>query len=113
MILPFPRRAFIRSITVIAALSFVHSAIERHTLAQTSRNAASGIPRFEVDPSWQWPPKLPNNWGVGIVSFVAVDRHDHVWALHRYRQVPAGQPAAPPVLEFDASGKFLQGWGGF
>jgi DNA-binding beta-propeller fold protein YncE len=113
MTLPFPRPAFIHSIAVMAALSVGHHAFERHILAQTSGKTASGIPRFEVDPSWQWPPKLPNNWGVGIVSFVAVDRHDHVWALHRYRQVPAGQPAAPPVLEFDASGKFVQGWGGF
>ena len=33
-------------------------------------------PRFQVDP-W-WPKPLPNNWIVGQVSGVAVDRHDHI-----------------------------------
>ena len=37
MTLPFPRRAFIHSIAVIAALSFVHNAIERHILGVTAR----------------------------------------------------------------------------
>src|SRR5262245_16420562 len=83
--------------------------------SQTSNNAPPArLPRFEVGRSWQWPPKLPNNWAVGIVTWVAVDRHDHVWVLHRPRQVPVENKdrAAPPVLEFDAAGKFVQAWGG-
>jgi hypothetical protein len=82
--------------------------------AQRSGGAAPGIPAFEVDPSWQWPPKLPNNWVVGIVSFVAVDRNDNLWVLHRPRQVPVEQKerAAPAVLQFDAAGTFVQAWGG-
>jgi DNA-binding beta-propeller fold protein YncE len=81
---------------------------------QTASDAQLRLPRFEVDPSWQWPPTLPNNWVVGVVTWVAVDRHDHVWVLHRPRQVPAETKdrAAPPVLEFDAAGKFVQAWGG-
>jgi DNA-binding beta-propeller fold protein YncE len=69
------------------------------------------VPLFEVDPSW---PKLPNNWVMGLVSSVAVDSRDHVWILHRPRVVPAEKrkDAAPPVLEFDANGKFVQAWGG-
>jgi DNA-binding beta-propeller fold protein YncE len=55
---------------------------------------------------------LPNNWVTGQGSAVAVDKHDHVWIFHRPRYVPADKRAAPPVLEFDASGKFVQGWGG-
>jgi sugar lactone lactonase YvrE len=80
--------------------------------SQTSNDLR--LPRFEVDLSWQWPPKLPNNWVVGVVTWVAVDRHDHVWVLHRPRQVPVEnkERAAPPVLEFDAAGKFVQAWGG-
>ena len=80
----------------------------------TITGPAGGIPRFEVDSSWQWPPALPNGDVVGVVSYVAVDRHDHVWVLQRSRQVPAEQQhlAAPPVLEFDENGKFIQGWGG-
>jgi hypothetical protein len=69
------------------------------------------MPVFEVDPSW---PKLPNNWVMGTVSSVNVDRHDHVWILQRPRSVPDNlkAQAAPPVLEFDAAGKFLNAWGG-
>ena len=70
-----------------------------------------GLPKFQADPVW---PKLPNNWVLGEVSSVAVDRHDHVWVLHRPRSVPADQQgrAAAAVLEFDGAGKFVKSWGG-
>jgi DNA-binding beta-propeller fold protein YncE len=69
------------------------------------------VPKFEADPGW---PKLPNNWILGEVSSVAVDRRDHVWILHRPRSVPAEQQnrAAPAVLEFDAAGAFVKSFGG-
>ena len=69
------------------------------------------VPTFQVDPAW---PNLPNDWVMGHPSSVAVDRHDHVWVIHRPRTVPADRTAqaAPPVLEFDADGTFVQGWGG-
>ena len=78
-------------------------------LAQSS--PASRMPVFEVDPTW---PKLPNNWVTGVVSAVAVDRRDHIWVLHRPGTVQEAQKAqaAPPVLEFDPNGKFLNAWGG-
>ena len=70
-----------------------------------------GVPTFEVDPSW---PALPNDWVLGQVASVAVDGRDHVWVLHRPRTVEEEQQAnaAPPVLEFDAAGAFIQAWGG-
>lgn len=73
--------------------------------------AALAVPRFEVDPTF---PKLPNNWVMGDPSSIAVDRRDHVWILHRPRTVKAELKArvAPPVLEFDAQGVFVQAWGG-
>ena len=73
---------------------------------------ASGAPRFEVDPAW--PPQLPNNWVLGTSINVSVDRRDHVWIIHRFRLVPPELKgrAAPPVLEFDENGKFVQAWGG-
>ncbi len=75
--------------------------------------AAEKMPVFEVDPSW---PQLPNNWVVGNVSKVVVDSHDNVWFIQRPRnpqlKVPDGKTAAPPVIEFDANGKFVQAWGG-
>ncbi|MGD0909336.1 MAG: hypothetical protein ABSA96_17270 [Candidatus Acidiferrales bacterium] len=67
------------------------------------------FPTFEPDPVF---PKLPNGWVLGNVAKVVVDRHDNVWIIHRPRTVPAGKMPAPPVLEFDAAGKFLQAWGG-
>lgn len=80
--------------------------------SQSGRTGAAGtVPLFEVDPAW---PKLPNNWVMGLVSSVAVDQRDHVWILHRPRVVEADKrkSTAPAVLEFDAAGQFVQGWGG-
>src|SRR5438128_4351892 len=79
-------------------------------LAQTSK-PPTDIPVFEVDTAW---PKLPNDWVLGVVSAVTVDRHDHVWILHRPRSVQEAlkKRAAPPVLEFDANGRFVNAWGG-
>lgn len=78
--------------------------------AQDSGQAAS-VPTFRADAAW---PALPNNWVLGEVSSVAVDRRDHVFILHRPRTVPMEQQqrAAPPVIEMDAAGKFVRAWGG-
>jgi len=68
-------------------------------------------PIYEVDPGW---PRIPNDWVLGLTSGLAVDGQGHIWVLHRPRTVEpenAGR-AAPPVLEFDAAGNFVQGWGG-
>ena len=67
------------------------------------------IPRFEVDPAW---PRIPNGWVLGQVASAATDEQDHVWVLHRPRSVRPGQKTGPPVMEFDAAGNYLQGWGG-
>jgi hypothetical protein len=67
------------------------------------------VPVFEVDPMW---PKLPNNWVLGNVSKIVVDRHDNVWLIHRPRTVSADKTPAPPVVELDTNGKFVQAWGG-
>jgi DNA-binding beta-propeller fold protein YncE len=68
-------------------------------------------PEFTVDPSW---PAIPNNWVLGEVTSISVDSKDHIWVLHVPQSVPEAQRAnaAPPVLEFDASGKLLTSWGG-
>ena len=82
-------------------------------LVQTIASQAGGTtarqtPQFQVDPAW---PKLPGKWKLGLVSNVAVDAQDHIWVLQRPRTAPK-EMAAPPVLEFDAAGNFVQGWGG-
>lgn len=79
--------------------------------AQTPQRAAGGgVPVFEAA---AWPKPLPNNWVLGPVSGITVDAVDHVWIVHRPREVkqPAGVPA-PPVIEFDAEGNVVQAWGG-
>ena len=78
--------------------------------AATARPTATvSMPEYQPDRSF---PQLPNDWSLGNVSDVAVDRHDNVWILHRPRTVKAGRTSAPPVVEFDAAGRFLQAWGG-
>src|SRR4051794_19916718 len=73
--------------------------------------SAARVPTFRADPSW---PSIPNNWIFGEVSSIAVDSQDHVWVLQRPATVPEPQraSAAPPVLEFDSNGRFIQSWGG-
>ncbi|HME27667.1 MAG TPA: beta-propeller fold lactonase family protein [Acetobacteraceae bacterium] len=67
---------------------------------------AGAAPTLRADPAW--PLALPAGWVLGEVSGVAVDADDHVWVMHR---PPSGDPA-PPVIEFDAAGLVVQGWGG-
>jgi hypothetical protein len=71
-----------------------------------------GMPVFEVDTAW--PPPLPYNWKVGHVPSVAVDSRDHVLVLSRPNTLPPEERAraAPPVVELDEAGKFVNGWGG-
>jgi len=70
---------------------------------------ASAVPKFEVDPTW---PKIPNGWALGQVASAAADEQDHIWVLHRPRVVRPDQKTGPPVMEFDAAGNYIQGWGG-
>jgi DNA-binding beta-propeller fold protein YncE len=68
------------------------------------------MPRFEVAPGW---PHIPNGWTLGQVSSAASDpQTGHIWILHRPATTRPWQKAAPPVLEFDQAGNYLQGWGG-
>ena len=81
------------------------------TAAKASQARQAPMPIFEKAPSWA---KLPSKWRLGNVAQVSVDAQDHVWVLHRPRFIPKAQRdmAAPPVLEFDSEGNFIQGWGG-
>src|SRR5262245_32694032 len=81
------------------------------TVCRSGQGSRTEMPIFELDRTW---PVLPNGGVLGHVPSVAIDKADHIWVLHRPRTVPEDQRshAAPPVLEFDASGKFLRAWGG-
>jgi DNA-binding beta-propeller fold protein YncE len=91
--------------------------------ADSLATCAQDAPRYRVDPFW--PQELPNNWIIGQVGGLAVDREDHIWVLQRPASntvdeigasltPPRSQCciAAPPVLEFDKQGNLLQSWGG-
>jgi len=80
-------------------------------VAQPFQGSAREVPKFEVDASWA---KLPGKWVWGQVSSVSIDERGHAWILQRPTSVRADQKdkAAPPVLEFDEAGNFIQGWGG-
>jgi len=81
------------------------------------------VPAFQVDPAW--PKPLPNNWIIGAVAGVAVDKRDQIWIVHRpgtiaQRQLMAEKTPpetsccvrAPAVLVFDRQGNLLKHWGG-
>jgi DNA-binding beta-propeller fold protein YncE len=84
--------------------------------------AGSEVPRFEVDPAW--PRELPNDWILGSVTGVFVDSRNHVWITHLPETLTPEETAAvqdppigtccvpaPAVLELDARGELVQGWG--
>ncbi len=100
--------AAIATLIVTATGTIVSSA---RAFAPSQLAASNDIPTFKVDASW---PKVPKQWVLGLVSGVGVDSKDHIWVLHRPRTVnPEDKDkAAPPVLEFDSAGNFIQGWGG-
>ncbi len=70
----------------------------------------TGIPTYQAV-AW---PQIPNNWVLGLASGLAIDSQDHIWVVHRPRTAAEADRdrAAPAVLEFDAAGNYIQGWGG-
>ena len=92
-------------------------------LGVSSKASAQAPPAYKVDASW--PKQLPNNWIMGQVGGIAVDRQDRIWVLQRpgsntkddlgaAQNPPAAECciSAPPVLVFDAEGNLLKSWGG-
>jgi len=85
--------------------------------AEAPHLGEGGLPQFERDSNF---PKVPSKWRMGFGSDVAVDAQDHIWVLSRPHSLrhPRSTPPdrvsvpAPPVMEFDNEGNFIQGWGG-
>jgi DNA-binding beta-propeller fold protein YncE len=109
------RIRFVTALAVMAALFASERALSR--AAAQARHPAP--PAFQVDPLW---PKMPSKWILGQVSGVAVDARDHVWIIQRPWSLADDEKAlnadaaccfpAPPVMEFDQAGNYVQGWGG-
>ena len=80
-----------------------------------AQNAKPVLPIFEVDSHF---PTLPEHMLLGGVGGATADSHGNVWAFHRPHTLEEGNATengyvpAPPVVEFSADGKYLQGWGG-
>jgi hypothetical protein len=95
---------------VLAALPVLLGALPMAVIGQDA--SGQEVPIFEVDPSW--PKALPYNWTFGHVPSVAVDSRDHVFILTRPNTLEPDvrARAAPPVIELDSNGNFVNAWGG-
>ena len=102
------KRTMSAVVAFVAVAALIGFGSHRNVAAQ-ARPATREVPKFEVDPAW---PKIPNGWTLGQVASAAADDQDHVWILHRPRVVRPDQKTGPPVMEFDAAGNYIQGWGG-
>jgi DNA-binding beta-propeller fold protein YncE len=107
----------------ITALGASPALAQTEIVNQAAAAKVGGVPQFLVDPFW--PKPLPNNWAMGQVAGIRVDRFDHIWVVQRpgsltKRDLAAAQNppqakccvAAPPVLVFDQSGNLIRSWGG-
>ena len=93
-------------------------ALAEHRLSPIAE-AQRRAPSYQVDPAW---PKVPKQWMLGQVAGLAVDARDHVWIIQRPWSLASDEVAkdpaapcchpAPPVMEFDNDGNYIQGWGG-
>jgi hypothetical protein len=54
-------------------------------------------PVFEVDPFW--PKPLPNQWQIGQVPGIAVDKDDNIWIVHRPRSFTSDEAGATDAIE--------------
>jgi len=85
--------------------------------------AQTAAPQFQVEPFW--PKPLPNNWLLGQVSGITVDRSNNLWMVHRPGSLSERERAAeqnpppakccvapPPVLVFSQAGDVIRHWGG-
>jgi DNA-binding beta-propeller fold protein YncE len=75
-------------------------------LAEREKPAAGATgqsPHFVVDPAW--PKPLPNNWIIGDVGGLYVDRHDNIWVYHRPRSITSTDAGALGEAAKDERGR--------
>ncbi len=80
-------------------------------ISPAQAQAPAAAPAFSYQLDWL---QVPAQWRLGEIASVAVDGADNVWVLQRPRTVAAADrdKAAPAVLAFDSSGKFIRAFGG-
>jgi len=113
------RRALVPPVAALAiAVGYVWLAPVAGAPADTGK-----VPVFEFDPTWPRP--LPKNWVMGSVIGLDVDSKDHIWVVQRPSSLSGDEKSAtttppqseccapaPPVIEYDFAGNYVQGWGG-
>ena len=79
--------------------------------APLAAQAQAKVPTFRYDVDFL---QVPSQYRLGEITAVAVASADNVWVLQRPRTVAAAEraQAAPAVLAFDKSGRFIRAWGG-
>jgi hypothetical protein len=86
------RRIMKDFLTSIAAATmaafFVMAGVAQHDALAESTN----MPNFDVVKDW--PKPLPNNWIVGQVGGIAVDRNDNIWIIQRSRTLTSDEAGA-------------------
>ena len=105
------------ALVVAGVIRQVQPASGQSAVADAPHIGEGGLPQFQVDPNW---PTIPAKWKMGFGSAVTADDQDHIWILSRPKTLvnprstapDTASIAAPPVMEFDNDGNFIQGWGG-
>jgi hypothetical protein len=90
-----------------------------------AQSPGGGVPIFEYDPAF--PKPMRENWAIGPIGGMAVDRQDHLYVVQRPGSLASNERftgsddtppkadcciPAPPVLEFDQAGALIHSWGG-
>src|SRR5438132_6620573 len=104
------------ALAAVALVAFLGGPdFKRTAIAQDQRAGAKDLPVFEVDSRF---PTMPAFMLLGGVGGATADSHGNVWVLHRPHTLEEGNATengykpAPPVLQFSATGQYVQGWGG-
>lgn len=101
-----------KSTSLLKACAGAAAALAAVFFNLTSVPAQVKVQKYEVDVSW--PKPLPERWVLGGIGGVCVDGHDHVLLLHRQEITEGDLNAgylAPPLIEFDETGKVVHSWG--
>src|ERR1700683_1048963 len=92
------QRATFRPQTPASALILPIGCLYIAALCFAPAARAQNVPQYKVDASW--PKPLPNNWTIGGIGGLAVDKDDHIWVYHRpstITPVEAGAEQNPPA----------------
>jgi len=116
------RKLLVGAVLIFTLVGTVAGLASRAAAISYPPPSSYGAPRFQVDPTW--PKQLPNNWIIGQVGGLSVDKINHIWVYQRPESDTADElwaaqspPVAicclpaPPVLEFNEAGDLINAWG--